>query len=252
MARSRTRADGRRHGALAGRREGGAALLLLLALVLAGFATLLIAVFGRSDVERLRERRTQATLAQASDALIGFASTHGRLPRPAVSAVDGQERATPCTDEASCSGFLPWVTLGVDGADSWGKRLRYSVTPLYTTAPIQRLNAVATKRVLTRSGDGQLRYEVGQDACLIYAQCAPAVVYSQGRNNLGTDSNGLAQAGAQPGNEDEIGNDVASTEFMRRAASTNPAAPGGPFDDLLVALPLTTLYERMAAARTLP
>ncbi len=244
MAQSRISADLRR--------QRGAALLLLLAVASVGFGALLIGVFGRSNVERIREQRTQALLAQASDALVGFAGTHGRLPRPAISATDGREQATPCADEAACSGFLPWVTLGVDGADSWGKRLRYSATPLYTNAPIQRLSAVATKRVQTRSGNGTLRYEVGQEQCLIYAQCAPAVVYSQGRNNLGTSVAGLPQANGARNNIDEIGNDLATTGFIRRPASSEPAVPGGPFDDLLVAVPLPTLYERMAAARTLP
>ncbi|WP_229420866.1 hypothetical protein [Pseudoduganella albidiflava] len=234
------------------RRQQGAALLLLLAVASVGFAAVLISAFGRSDVERVRERRTLAVLAQAADALVGFASTHGRLPRPAISATDGNERAEPCADEAACSGFLPWVTLGVDGADSWGKRLRYSVTPEYTLTPVRRLSAIATKRLLTRDGAGNLRYDAGQAECLIYAQCLPAVVFSQGRNNLGTSVAGLPQANGSPGNLDEINNDLASTDFIRRAGSADPATPGGPFDDLLVAVPLYTLYARMAAARTLP
>ncbi|QBE67593.1 hypothetical protein EWM63_29985 [Pseudoduganella lutea] len=253
MVPSATRADLRplrrsRHP----RRQRGAALLMLLAVTSVGFAALLISAFGRSDVERVRERRTLAVLAHASDALVGFASTHGRLPRPAVSAIDGRERPEPCASEADCSGFLPWVTLGVDGADSWGKRLRYSVTPEYTAAPIRRLSAVATKQVLTRDGNGALRYELGQAECLIYAQCRPAVVYSHGRNNLGTSIAGLSQANGARNNVDEIANDNAITGFIQRPATADPAVPGGPFDDLLVAIPLDTLYERMAAARTLP
>ncbi len=244
MARSANRADPRR--------QGGAALLLLLAVSSVGFAALLISAFGRSDVERVRERRTLAVLAQAADALTGFASTHGRLPRPAISATDGRERPEACADEAACSGFLPWVALGVEGADSWGKRLRYSVTPQYTVTPLRRLSAVATKRVQTRDGAGNLRYEAGQAECVLYAQCLPAVVYSHGRNNLGTSVAGLSQANGAQGNLDEIANDLATTGFIRRAASTDPAVPGGPFDDLLVAVPLDTLYERMSAARTLP
>jgi len=234
------------------RRQRGAALLMLLAVASVGFATLLLSAFGRSDVERLRERRTLLVLAQASDALVGFAATHGRLPRPAISATDGRERPEPCADEAACSGFLPWVTLGVEGADSWGKRLRYSVTPLYTAAPIRRLSAIATKRVQTRDGAGNLRYDTGQAECVIYAQCVPAVVYSHGRNNLGTSVAGLSQVNAARNNLDEIANDLATTGFIRRAASTDPAVPGGAFDDLLVVIPLDTLYERMTAARTLP
>jgi hypothetical protein len=227
-------------------------LLLLLAVASTVFAALLISAFGGSTLERAREQRTLAVLAQATDALVGFAATHGRLPRPAASATDGRERDTPCTDEASCSGFLPWVTLAVDGADSWGKRLRYSVTPRYTAAPIQRLSSVATKRVQTRDGDGTLRYEVGYAECVVYAQCAPAVVYSQGRDNLGTNTAGLPQANGAVDNVDEQGNDVATTLFIRRPASAGRAAPGGPFDDLVAYVTLDTLYERMAAARTLP
>jgi hypothetical protein len=242
------RRDRRQHR----RRERGAALLMLLAVASVGFAALLISAFGRSDVERVRERRTLAVLAQASDALVGFASTHGRLPRPAVAATVGRERGEPCADEAACSGFLPWVALGVEGADSWGKRLRYSVTPEFTAAPLRRLSAVATKRLQTRDGTGNLRDDAGQAECLIYAQCLPAVVYSQGRNNLGTSVAGVPQANGAPGNVDEVANDVATTAFIRRAASADPRAPGGPFDDLLVAISLDTLYRRMAAARTLP
>lgn len=242
MARSAKRID----------RQRGAALLLLLAVASVGFAALLISAFARSDVERIRERRTMAVLAQASDALLGFAGTHGRLPRPAQSATDGRESDTPCGDEAACSGFLPWVTLGIDGADSWGKRLRYSVSPAYTVAPLQRLTAVATKRVLTRDAAGELRYEVGYPTCLIYAQCAPAVVYSQGRNNLGTSVAGLPQANTARGNEDEVDNDLATTDFIRRPASADAAAPGGVFDDMVFAVPLAALYDRMEAAHTLP
>jgi hypothetical protein len=244
MARSRTYADPGR--------QRGAALLLLLAVASVGFAALLISAFSRSDADRVRERRTLAMLADATDALLGFASTHGRLPRPAVSATDGRERAEPCADEAACSGFLPWVALGIDGADRWGKRLRYSVTPAFTVVPIQRLSAIATKRVLTRDGRGQLRYEAGYSTCLIYAQCAPAVVFSQGRNNLGTSSAGVPQANGTPGNVDEQANDTGTVQFIRRPASADPALPGGPFDDLVTFLPLPTLYERMTAARALP
>lgn len=247
---ARRHADGR-YPAGAGRQRG-AALLLLLAVASVGFAAVLIGAFGRSGVERLREERTLARLTLATDALVGFAAVNGRLPRPAISATDGRESPQPCADEAACSGFLPWVTLAVEGADSWGKRLRYSVTPQYTVAPVQRLAAVPTKRVQTRDGDGELRYTVGQAQCVLAVECAPAVVYSQGRANLGTSVAGLAQANGASGNLDEIGNDGATTGFIQRPASADPRAAGGPFDDLLVVLPLATLYERMAAARMLP
>lgn len=235
-----------------GTRQRGAVLLLLLVVGSVAAASLLISAFSRSNVEQIRERRTIALLGQATDALVGFAATHGRLPRPAISATDGRERAEPCAGEEDCSGFLPWVDLGVEGVDSWGKVLRYAVTPDYTSPPIQRVSAIATKRVQARDGQGRLFYTVGQDRCELAAQCAPAVVLSQGRNNLGTHANGLRQANGAIANLDEIGNDMASIGFISRAASDDARLPGGQFDDLLAVVPLQTMYDRMAAAKTLP
>ncbi len=234
------------------RRQRGAALLLLLSVSSIAFAAVLIGAFSRGDLERRRQQQTLQHMAAARDALMGFAATNGRLPRPAVSATDGRETAQVCADEAACSGFLPWVTLGIDGSDSWGKRLRYSVTPLYTIAPIVRLSAVPTKRLLSRDGNGELRYVVGQETCTLATDCAPAVIFSQGRDNLGTGADGRPRANGTRANVDELSNDEGVLAFVQRPATTDPRAAGGPFDDMLVALPLQRLYDRMAAAGTLP
>ena len=55
--------------------------MLLVAIV--ATAAVLLSAFSGSAVEQAREQRSYALLAQASEALIGFAATHGRLPRPA-------------------------------------------------------------------------------------------------------------------------------------------------------------------------
>ncbi|MDC8759874.1 hypothetical protein [Janthinobacterium fluminis] len=234
------------------RRQRGAALLILLSVVGLGVATLLISALGKNGQQGARERRALLALAEASDALVGYATSHGRLPRPARSAVDGRERPDACVDEGGCSGFLPWVTLGVGGADSWGKLLRYSVTPEFTVAPIQSRSAVATKTVRARSPDGRFYYLGGQQECGLSIQCLPFVVYSSGKNNLGTGVAGVAQANKASGNIDEQANDKASTHFIARAAGADPRQPGGEFDDLAAWVPLTLLYERMTAAHTLP
>ncbi len=235
-----------------GASERGAALLLLLALMGVGAASLLITAFSHSDREARHQRQTLARLATATDALVGFATAYGRLPRPAVSAVDGHERPEPCSSEASCTGFLPWVALGVEGADAWGKRLRYSVTPAYTVTPVTRLSAVATKTVQTRYGSGALAYLAGQETCYLGAQCAPLVVLSHGRDNFGSSVLGIEQPNTASGNLDEQLNAQGSAHFISRAASTDEAVPGGPFDDLVRFVPLDFLYKQMGAAHQLP
>jgi hypothetical protein len=247
MAASKKRPD-----ASGGRRQGGAALLILVMLMGIGAATLLVSALSHNNQERRRIQLTIARLAQAQDALVGFAATNGRLPRPAVSATDGHESPQPCVAEEDCSGFLPWVTLGVDGSDAWDKLLRYSVTPIFTTAPVLRISAIATKTVQTRYSDGQLAYTAGQDNCTLGAQCAPLVLLSHGKNNFGTSVLGVPQLNTARGNADELLNAIGSVHFVSRPASDDPALPGGEFDDLVSTVPLAYLYKQMAAAHRLP
>lgn len=222
--------------------QGGAALLLLVAVLGLGAASLLINAFGRQDAEAARQQRTLATLAQAREALTGFAAANGRLPRPASSAIDGRERAAECANDADCSGFLPWVALGVAGLDAWGKVLRYSVTPEMSRAPIVSFSAVANRTVLQRQAQGSLAYVAGQQQCDVSAPCLPAVVFSQGKQGDGTAANGVKLANSGRGNIDEAANDIATTSFIT----------GNTVDDMLVWVTLPALYQRMRAARTLP
>ncbi|MGK5078937.1 hypothetical protein [Janthinobacterium sp. HLX7-2] len=236
-----------RHG-----RQRGAALLLLVAVLGLGAASLLISAFSRNTGEAERQLRTLATLAQARDALLGFATTHGRLPRPAASAIDGRERPADCASDADCSGFLPWVALGVAGSDAWGKLLRYSVTPEMARAPIVSFSAVANRVVLGRAGRGELAYVAGQELCDVSAQCLPVVLFSQGKEHYGTSATGVTQINTARGNADEAANDYASRRFISRPASAQDGVPGGVFDDQLSWITLPILYQRMRAARNLP
>lgn len=233
--------------------QRGAVLLTLLLVAIVATAAVLLSAFSGNSVLRAREQHTDALLAQASEALVGFAATHGRLPRPARSPAqsvrsgfaaggavdDGRERSAPCATDADCTGTLPWLDLGLPAEDSWGHLLRYSVTPAFTAAPLARTAAIATKRVLARDGHGALFFVVGQQTCSLAAQCAPAIVFSRGASDA-------------PDSTDEAANLLATSDFMQRPRSAETNAPGGPFDDLLVTVPLRTLYERMAAAKTLP
>ena len=227
--------------------QRGAALLLLVTVLALGAATLLMTGFSPQVMEQRRIERTQQTLAQSRDALIGFALQHGRLPRPAVSAQDGRESNTACASDADCSGFLPWVALGVAAADSWGNVLRYSVTPAFTQAPIRRNEVLASKTIQTRYSDGSVRYVYGDDLCGRGA-CSPAVIFSTGKHNFGTSVQGVKQRSGNVENADERSNDQATQYFIVRQATDNSALPGGAFDDMLVYVPLSTLLTRMVFA----
>ncbi|HEX8612572.1 MAG TPA: hypothetical protein VF800_14900 [Telluria sp.] len=232
-------------------RQRGAALLLMLAVVGLGAASLLMSGVSKTDTRSGPERRSKAALAQAREALIGFALVNGRLPRPALDGGGGREFDGRCDSEERCSGLLPWVTLGLAPGDGWGKLLRYSVTPAMSAAPIQPTVAFGTKSILTRR-DGRLAWQAGAPVCSMATQCGAAVVFSFGREHGGTSVHGVRQPDASRTNADERVNALAVTTFIERPLGSDPLAAGGEFDDQLVLLPVGILFNRMSLARTLP
>ncbi|NVD73178.1 hypothetical protein HUX88_21925 [Duganella sp. BJB1802] len=171
--------------------------------------------------------------------------------RPPRAATDGREHPAPCATASACNGFLPWVALGLAGADGWGRPLRYSVTPAYTEANIAPARAVADKRVSLRDGDGAPRALVGQGPCSLASPCSPAVILSTGRQGPGVDALGIAQAGDFAGRTDELANFHGDSDFILRSRSDDPRAAGGPYDDLVTWVPLQQLYLKLNAVGAL-
>lgn len=221
----------------AAERQRGAVLLILVAVLGLGATSLFLGTFGKHNADARRAQATLTALAEAREALQGFAAAHGRLPRPARDLRNGSE-GPPCTDDLGCTGYLPWLALGIRAGDAWGHALRYSVTPVFTEAPLQRTSAVATRTVLTRLPSGQVTYLAGNPACSLGSPCMVAVLWSGGRDAL---------AGA-----DEDANRRATLHFMQRAPSQDSAVPGGAFDDLVTWVAPEPLYAQMARARVLP
>lgn len=205
-----------------------------------------------SQAEQRHYNETRRALAEAQEALLGFAAANGRLPRPAVSFADGSERPTTCANDAACTGFIPWQTLGIRKTDSWNKLLRYSVTPAYANASFT-LTTTATKKLQSRDAAGALLYQVGNaSACSPANPCAAAVIYSAGRSHWGTLENGTAVGDGSTTNADEDSNETATTVFVVRPFAENSSAGGGEFDDLVAWLPTTVLFNRLIVAGRLP
>lgn len=229
-----------------------AIVLVVVALLLGG---LLVPLTMQMEQQKIRE--TQKSMEEIKEALIGFAIVNGRLPRPAISASNGAENAANCTTEADCTGFIPWATLGVSKLDSWGKVIRYSVTPAFagdaTGSEPFTLNAtIATKAVQTRNNAGVLIYLSGQAACVSVNQCMPAIIFSHGKNNWGTGDSGSAIEDNSSTNVDEDVNNAAATNFISRTVTESATVTGGEFDDLVTWLSPNILFNRMVAAGRLP
>jgi len=228
--------------------------LVELAIVVAVIALLLgsLLVPLTTQVEQRNVADTDTRLQQGQQALIGYAMLNGRLPRPAVSASNGVEQG-PCATEQACTGYLPWVSLGVSQTDAWGKLLRYSVSPEFANAPFNlTTTALNPKTVFTRDGTG---------IQIALASSVVAVVMSYGANNFGTTVDGTAITNTSATNTDEQNNDtefnscgwVANcTSFWGRPVATNTGATGGEFDDRMAWISKNVLFSQMVSAGKLP
>ena len=221
-----------------------AIVLVIVSLLIGGMIIPLSAQIDYRDVSD-----TEKTLAEIKEALIGFAVVNRRLPRPAVSAVDGTERGA-CATDAACTGFIPWEALGIRKLDSWNKIIRYSVTPVFAggaagTDPIRLLPPLtATKNIRTRDSSSA--------ADAPFAAGIPAVVFSQGKHNWGFDNQGNPLPDSLANNADEDANNSGPTMFYSRLMSTDTTPPGGEFDDILTWVSSNVLFNRMIAAGRLP
>ncbi len=230
--------------------------MVIVALLIAG---LMIPLAAQQDIRARQE--TEKTLNEIREVLIGFAVANGRLPRPSnltAGIPDGIEAGT-CADDAACSGFIPWATLGVPKLDGWGKLIRYSVTPAYANATItmSTMTNASNRKVLSRDAFGAVIYLAGQAAACPLTPpslnpCVPAVIFSHGRLNHGTNEVGTALSDDSATNVDEDANNAGPTNYFSRLPATDTGVPGGEFDDLVIWLPTSILTNRLIAAGKLP
>lgn len=238
------------------RQQRGAALLMLLMI-----AGVLGAFFAMRTLGSASQQITQITdatvaLSQAKDALIGYAASHTETGPPATHAY------LPCPDKTtnpgtgtandgredrqaggSCvvqEGNLPWLTLGLVGADSWANRLRYSVTPAFSNSVVgMQMTSFGTRTVNDAAG-------------ATLATALPLVVVSHGPNGWGaTSSSGAILALPPAANTNERENTDGDAIFVSSPAVA-AGGVGGEFDDLTAWLTTATLQTRMQQAGKLP
>ena len=127
-------------------RQHGAALLVTLAIVVMGIAAALVGSLSTTALKSARQATTAAALAQAKEALIGYAiaygdtysgEVHGYLPCPDTGGSAEGSAAPPCgSKDVSRIGKLPWKTLGLPALrDGDGECLWYAISGTYKNNP---------------------------------------------------------------------------------------------------------------------
>jgi prepilin-type N-terminal cleavage/methylation domain-containing protein len=197
-----------------------------------------------TQVEQRQISETQRILDEVRDALLGHAIAHGYLPCPDTDN-DGTENVSgnQCASFASsiAHGNLPWQTLGLANTDAWGNRIRYAVREDYARRTFFTLGTLsANVRVCQTAG-----------CASDLTSSAVAVLVSHGRNGFGATSGTSGITYAAPTSADELENTDTDRDFVSRI-TTAAGTPAGEFDDVVVWLPLYTLFNRMIAAGRLP
>lgn len=242
-------------------------LEVLIAMAVAALLVSALALPLATQAQLRRMEETRRMLGEATEALLGFAAAHGRLPCPATAASRGEEAFAAGAGPADgrCAdfhgGYLPAAALGfapldADGfaRDAWheaANRLRYAVHD-------GTINGVA--HALTRANGMQMATLAGLGAASHYlfvcstgtaasaSGCGPAALQLTRRAAFVVLSAG-ANAAAGPASPDEARNLDGDGVFVSREASS---AAGREFDDLVHWGAIHLVAHRMVAAGRLP
>ncbi|MBF0427908.1 MAG: type II secretion system protein [Magnetococcales bacterium] len=130
--------------------------------------------------EKQQRQKTNIALEKIRDALIGYASTNGRLPCPDVANLVtptlfdglGDVIGTACQQNY---GVLPWQDLDLEPFDSWGNYFSYHIAAQYNAPPL----------ISCRTTIGNLQVRQNSNTGLLLADNVAAIVISHGANGAG-------------------------------------------------------------------
>ncbi len=239
-----------------------AIVVLIVGLLLGG----LLGTYS-TQVDLSRTAETKKTLETARDALVGFAAANGRLPCPATSTSNGVEVGNVagvatvgvggvCQVGFAAGGgqpglgFVPAATLALTPTDSqgylidsWGSRIRYAVTNS-GSSEFTTQGQIRTKltdldpntpspdlRICTTSTGASSTTCSGTSTTLTIS--AVAVIFSTGKNG--------ATGGAGTDESKNLDND----RVFISHEPTPAGAANGEFDDILIWLSPSILYNRI-------
>ena len=162
-----------------------------------------------TSVERQVRANTEETLKSIEETLYGFALVNGRLPCPdckdgtgdcaaAAAAVpvetnDGKEDRiggpSPNLVCATSIGNVPWVNIGVDQYDAWGRVFSYRVTGgfakeiTFVYTPTLPCTTSSSLSAFDLCMEGDIDIVDGYESTTKVAENIPAIVISHGKNH---------------------------------------------------------------------
>jgi prepilin-type N-terminal cleavage/methylation domain-containing protein len=248
-----------------------AVVLVIIGLLLGG----LIMPFT-VQMEQQRIERTNETLEEIKEALLGFAIIHQRLPCSAPDEdkdKDGEDilekdKGKEHQDWCKIEGFLPWKDLGVRRYDGWGNQFRYRVENEYSKKPM-----IFSEVVVDNSGTGsglrirkKIKYQADADDQFEWLakksddSRVAAIIFSCGKNGRPDPT----KDPAIPDNIDYMYTNDADGIRNKYAICNNPRSGlqnrnyvrnlpiEGTFDDIITWLSRNTLVNRLIITEQWP
>jgi len=210
--------------------QRGAALMLMLVIMVVGSLSLLVSSLGQARLQTARDSKTSRALAEAKEALLAYAVSNstrpGNLPCP--------DRDAPGTTgygdaEGSCAsvsgtsvGRLPWKTLGIaELVDADGEPLWYMLSDNFrASAAIINSDTPGSLSIYDNSGATLLTPAGSEAVAIVFAPGAPLGAQSR--------SSALSALCATTGTT-ILQNKCAANYLDTGANGRNNSAPGGPF-----------------------
>jgi len=243
--------------------RGGFALLeVVVALAVLAVLAATLALPLAAQVQWRRHDETRRLLAEAHDAILGFAAAQGRLPCPATLASAGLEAFAAGGDAgngacASFAGFVPGAALGLANLDAegiardaWqseGNRIRYAVDGGAINGATNALTRVNGLQMATLAGIGAASHHLF--VCRAVApgssDCGPAANQLTRRAAFVLVSTGPNGALPPAAGSDEARNVAPTAVFVARD-------PAPDFDDLVTWGSIHEVVDRMVVAGRLP
>jgi len=215
------------------KKQGGAALLILMLILALTISTVLVTGAGKKDNTVKRDQVSSAALAKAKDVLVGYAYRN--------------EGALPCPDSVgdglgdSCStaeGWLPWQTLGIKPLrDGDGECLRYAVSAAY--------EGVAPASLVDGDFEIQDVDNNTRDAGVVAVVLAPLEALSGQLRGMGSGSSSVCGSTDSSAQKNDATNYLDTISGVNNAAS-NPtvfiqADKGNAFNDASIWLSTTDI-----------
>jgi prepilin-type N-terminal cleavage/methylation domain-containing protein len=235
-----------------------AIVLFVLALMLGG---LLMPLASRLEVEE--RKQTEDRLVEIREVIYGYALQNGRLPCSdcednsgncgSATANDGMEDRITAGANLVCAsevGNLPWVTLGVQGVDSWNRLFTYRVDGDFADGPGESPatpgSGTCTQNLsvsFTLCDGGDITVKDG-DAGSNVATGIAAIIVSHGRNGGQTPSTDEEENYDDSSNANDALKTFVDKDYSQQA--------GAEYDDLLIWISPHVLRNRMLQAGLLP